>query len=106
MKRRDILTLLVPSLIIVILWVIFSVYHNFIGSTIPTSVNDQISAITPSFDIKTIEAIKGRDTVNPIYVASPQSSGNQELTPETSDTTNPISSSSANVASQGGVLNQ
>ncbi len=106
MKRRDVLTLLIPSLIIVILWVVFSVYHNFIGSTIPTSVNDQISAITPDFDTKTIEAIKGRNTVNPIYTANPQSSGTEEPTPAPSKTTIPISSSSANTASQGGILNQ
>lgn len=70
MKRKDILILLIPMFIIVILWVIFSIYHNFVNSTIPESLNMQILSISPNFDLKTIESIKQREVVEPVYSTS------------------------------------
>lgn len=105
MKRKDILTLLVPSLVIAILWVIFSVYHNYVNSTIPVSVNTQILGITPDFDLQTINAIKNRSNVTPIYELSPKARANGEPTPTPDLNTTPLSSASANEASQGGALN-
>ncbi|EKE05518.1 MAG: hypothetical protein ACD_19C00241G0003 [uncultured bacterium] len=72
MKRKDILVLLIPSFIIVILWVVFNVYHSYINSTIPTDVNMQILYINPDFDSKTIADLKKRQTVEPIYTISQQ----------------------------------
>lgn len=66
MKRKDVLLLLIPTFIVVLLWVVFSVYHSYINSTIPTDVNMQILYIEPDFDLKTIEDLKKRQIVAPI----------------------------------------
>jgi hypothetical protein len=70
MKRRDILTILIPSLIIVVLWVLFSIYDNFVSSTIPNTVSAQIQSITPNFDQQAIDSINKRNAISPIYSVS------------------------------------
>lgn len=70
MKQRDIITLLVPSFILIVAWIIFSIYHNSVASTITPVVNIQISPITPTFDMNAISKLKQRQTVTPIYETS------------------------------------
>lgn len=119
MKRKDILVLLIPSFIIVILWVVFNVYHSYINSTIPTDVNTQILYINPDFDLKTIEDLKKRQIVEPIYAVEPQSKEdlsqqttqeNTELvttpTPTPTISSSDLSSSSAQQESLGGETSQ
>jgi hypothetical protein len=67
MKQRDIITLLIPSFILIVVWIIFSIYHNSVTSTIPTAVNIQISPINPIFNMDTISKLKQRQKVTPIY---------------------------------------
>ncbi|MBI3984370.1 MAG: hypothetical protein HY344_00295 [Candidatus Levybacteria bacterium] len=67
MKRKDVLILLVPLVIVVILWVVFNIYHSFRTSTIPQDVNKQILFINPDFDLKTIEELKKREIIEPSY---------------------------------------
>lgn len=67
MKQKDILLLIISSFILVILWIIFSIYHNSVTSTIPEAVSIQILPINPTFDKNTIESIKRRTGVAPIY---------------------------------------
>lgn len=105
MKRKDIMILLIPSLLIVIFWVVFSVYHNYVNSTIPVSVNMQILSITPDFDLKTIENLKKRNAIEPIYQVTPQGI-KTDASPTPTFEPAPLSSSSGNQASQGGELNQ
>lgn len=102
MKKNDILILLIPSMLIVILWVVFSIYHNFVTSTIPENLNTQILSISPNFDLKTIESLKSRNVVDPIYQLTATNESSIEPTP--SESLVEVSSSSANQASQGGIL--
>jgi len=105
MKRKDILTILIPSFIFALAWIGFSVYHSFITSTIPESVNMQISPITPDFDTKTIADIKTRKIITPITEI--QATANTEITPTPApvvQTLPIISSSSAQQATAGGNL--
>lgn len=71
MKRKDILLLLIPSLVFVLAWMGFSVYHSYINSTISEALNTQILPINPNFDTTTISALKNRTHVNPIYEVNP-----------------------------------
>ncbi len=101
MKKNDIMVILVPSLLIVILWVIFNIYHSFITSTIPETLNLSIQPISADFDQKSISDIKSRGRVSPIF----QLSGENIIVNENLTPTPPISTSSA-VASSGGSLSQ
>ena len=103
MKKNDILILLIPSMLIVILWVVFSVYHNYVTSTIPENLNTQILSISPNFDLKTIENLKKRDVVIPIYqLTAPATQADTDIEPISTPSSSEISSSSANQASQEG----
>ena len=108
MKRRDILILLIPSFIFALAWIGFSVYHSFVTSTIPESVTQQITPITPDFDAKTIAAIKERKTITPDYQGVPTNittvSPTVTPTPEVITPTPQISSQSAQQATSGGGL--
>lgn len=67
MKQRDIITILIPSFILILAWIIFSVYHSSATSTIPSVVNIQILPIKPAFDTDAISKLKQRQKVTPIY---------------------------------------
>lgn len=101
MKKNDILVILIPSLLIVVLWVVFNIYHNFVTSTIPTTLNVRIQPINPDFDTKAIENIRQRSEIVPIYEVSGQ------VVTETSPTENiSTTPSPAQEASGGGSLLQ
>ena len=67
MKQRDIITLLVPSFILILAWIIFSIYHSSVASTITPVVNIQISPIKPIFDMDAVSKLKQRQKVTPVY---------------------------------------
>lgn len=101
MKQKDLLILLISAFLLVIAWIIFSVYHNSITSTIPQNLNIQIVPINPDFDSKTIEKLKERKNIMPVYTAENQTQPEVSVTPI-------ISSESANLQNQatpGGILN-
>ena len=67
MKKNDILMILIPSFIFAVAWIGFSLLHNIATSTIPESLDTQIAPISPNFDTKTIDELKKRTSVTPIY---------------------------------------
>lgn len=79
MKQKDIIILLVPAAIVILIWVIFSIYHSSVSSTITPILNNQISPINPSFDVNIISKLKQREKVNPIYESKPIGSPTPEL---------------------------
>ncbi|OGH02962.1 MAG: hypothetical protein A2798_00860 [Candidatus Levybacteria bacterium RIFCSPHIGHO2_01_FULL_37_17] len=99
MKKNDILVFLIPTLLIVVLWVIFNIYHSFITSTIPSTLNVSIKPISPDFDEKTISDLKSRSSVSPSYQLNEDSIAELELQP-----TPPIASTQSAQASPGGSL--
>lgn len=70
MKQKEFIYFLVPSFILTILWVIFSIYHNHVTSTVEDPLTYQIEPIEGRFDTNTIDAIKNRQKVNPLYEIS------------------------------------
>lgn len=69
MKQKDILLLLIPFSLIVALYIIFSIYHNIVTSTIPEVLNIQITPISPDFDQRTITNLKKREKITPVFEA-------------------------------------
>lgn len=69
MKQKDILLLLIPFSLIVVLYIALSIYHNIVTSTIPETVNIQITPISPDFNERTIMDIKKREKVVPVFEA-------------------------------------
>jgi len=93
MKQKDVYLLLIPSFIIIVFWVIFTVYHNSVTSTISENLNTTITQIDPNFDTKTIDELKGRTQVKPVYEMVPQ---------QNTEENNPIEAPQQ--ASEGGTL--
>ena len=89
MNRKDIMIIIIPTFIFVIIWIMLNIYHSYISSTIPETLNIQISPITPSFDTKTISLLKERTVITPLYQLNP--STNISVTPSPV----PVSSGSA-----------
>lgn len=71
MSQRNILFLIIPAFILIVAWIIFSIYHNAVASTISDKLNIQIFPIAPNFDTKIINKIKDRRAVAPLYELSP-----------------------------------
>ncbi|KKR76768.1 MAG: hypothetical protein UU21_C0004G0035 [Candidatus Levybacteria bacterium GW2011_GWA2_40_8] len=67
MRQRDILLVIIPTFIMVVLWVAFSIYHNHISSTISEPLSLQIEPIGQSFDLNTLDNLKKRERLSPVY---------------------------------------
>jgi hypothetical protein len=67
MKQKDLLLLTMSVGLIICVWIVFSVLHNFMATTIPTPTQETITPISADFDTDTIAKIKNRKIVSPIY---------------------------------------
>lgn len=95
MKQRDIAILLIPVFILVVLWVIFNVYHNYVNSTITDPLTYQLVPIEGKFDENTINDIKARKRVDSVVIiTSPEAIS---PSPETSEIEEQTSSPSGNI---------
>lgn len=70
MKNKDITLILVSIFIVISAWVTFNIIHSGAQSTISEDLNRNIIPINPNFDTKTIDALKKRTIVSPIYSLS------------------------------------
>jgi hypothetical protein len=84
LKRRDVLIILWMTFITVVAWIGFSIYHISVTSTIKDIDASAIAPIDPNFDMGTINKLKSREKVEPVYqfsettaenVATPSASG-------------------------------
>lgn len=67
MKQKDILIILILLFIFVAAWVGSNIYHSVVSSTLSETLNQDISPIAPTFDIKTINKLKERQKINPSF---------------------------------------
>jgi hypothetical protein len=115
MKRKDVLSILIPSFIFVVAWIVLSIHHNVASSTISEAVNMQIAPISATFDESAITVLKKRQSIVPNYEmnipiqnivipATPSAIENFILIPTTNKPA--ISSGSANLGTPGGSLSQ
>jgi hypothetical protein len=63
MKQKDLLLLTMSVGLIICVWIVFSVLHNFMATT----TQETITPISADFDTDTIAKIKNRKIVSPIY---------------------------------------
>ncbi|MBI2613850.1 MAG: hypothetical protein HYW62_03680 [Candidatus Levybacteria bacterium] len=70
MKRKDFLIILVLLFIFVIAWIAGNIYHSIATSTISNTTNQDISPISPAFDTKTVDKLRQRQKVNPVFELS------------------------------------
>ncbi|MFH1832751.1 MAG: hypothetical protein ABH816_01100 [Candidatus Levyibacteriota bacterium] len=66
MKQKEILWFLISTFILVVLWIVLSIYHNSVTSTISKPLAIQIMPIKPNFDKETINRLKERKVINPV----------------------------------------
>ena len=67
MTKKDILIMLTLFFIFAVAWIGFSIYHSAVNSTISKDTNQDISPITPNFDIKIIDKLKQRQRISPSF---------------------------------------
>lgn len=101
MKKKDLVTLLSSIFIFVFIWIGFNIYHNSVTSTIEPLLNAKLSPIAPTFDTKTIDSLKKRQSVTPAFQLSAPVNPPITAPPDTSLL---ISTESAKQATIGGSL--
>lgn len=97
MKQKELLTILVPLFILTILWVLFNIYHNHVTSTIKDPLNIQIIPIEGNFDNETINKIKDRQRIDPLYEIQNQADENPTPTTTIRQNSKPASNSAETV---------
>ncbi|HSX40568.1 MAG TPA: hypothetical protein VLF68_03050 [Candidatus Saccharimonadales bacterium] len=70
MKQKDILLFIVPMFFLVVAWIVFTLYHSAVSSTVSETVSMQIRPIAADFDTKTINDLKKRQAVAALYTAA------------------------------------
>jgi len=66
-KQNQILYLLTLTFFVVVAWIVFSVYHNIVTSTISPTIGREITPIPPDFNTHLIGTLKNRQGVIPLY---------------------------------------
>jgi hypothetical protein len=67
MKHKEIILLLSSVFIIIVAWAGFSIYHNLATSTTPENLEKVASPIKTVFDEPTINRLKERRQVSPLF---------------------------------------
>lgn len=65
-QQKNLLFIVIPSTILVILWIIFGVYNRAVTSTISSSQQIAINPIAPTFDTSILDLLKKRVIVTPL----------------------------------------
>lgn len=115
-QQTDIMYILIPSFVLVLAWIIFTVYNSAVSSTITATQSSSIKPISPTFELGVLENLKKRKKILPIMTQEidissveqlPVSSGSSQLQalPVLLPPTSPQiqSAAEAPVASGGGV---
>lgn len=102
MKQKDIIFILFSSVFLVVCWIIFSILHQSLTSTISESVGQDIVPIAKTFDTQTITVLKKRLQVTPAYDVVQEPTPTPTPIPPKITPLAPLSSQSAQVATQGG----
>lgn len=92
--QKDILYISISSFVLVALWIASNLYHAYATSTITPELQQQIEPIPGSFDNETIQKLKTRENIIPVYELNTASTG-AVLTPVPTTQETPISSGSA-----------
>lgn len=66
MGRRDTFLLSILTVVTAFAWILFDVYHAYVDTTIPETIEEQLVPITPKFDRAYIEKMNQRQKVDPL----------------------------------------
>lgn len=105
MKQKDIIFIITSALIVVAIWIIFEIIHSSTTSTVSEKLNLQVTPIKSEFDLETIQSIKERKEVKPLY-GNKIASATPTLTPSPSPAASPsaVIIEEESQASEGGEL--
>lgn len=67
MKQKDILIIIILLFIFSLAWIISGIYHSAVNSTISEETSKNISPIEPVFDTETIDMLKKRQKITPVF---------------------------------------
>ena len=106
---KNLTYLLIPTFVLILAWIAFSVYGSRVKSTITDVQSKQIRPISSTFDLATIEKIKTRQVVTPILTFIPLSTPSEQQGSDSAQflpSLEPIDTPQASGASelQGGAL--
>lgn len=65
--QKDILSLSISVFAVVVAWIAFSLYHSFVTTTISNDLQMKIVPIDPKFDMATLQLLKSREKVLPLF---------------------------------------
>ena len=65
--QKDILYVSISSFVLVVLWIGFNVYHAYVTSTIAPDLQLIIQPINPKSNLETIQELKKRTKIEPIF---------------------------------------
>jgi hypothetical protein len=71
--EKDLLVLSISIFVVVVLWIGFNIYHAWATSTISEDLQLQIIPIEGKFDTQTLNKLKTRKKIEPIFELSGQS---------------------------------
>lgn len=80
--KNDILTLSIATFIVTLAWVGFTIYHTLTTSTISSEIQQQLTPISGQFDMQTIQQLKTRDQVIPLFENQIQQIASEEAEEE------------------------
>lgn len=81
--QKDFLYLSISMFVIVAVWVGSNIYHAYVTSTINEDLQKQIIPISATFNTDTIEKLKKREQIDPLFksASQPETSSSAKLTP-------------------------
>ena len=67
--QKDVFFLSISMFVIVVAWIGFNLYHAWATSTISQDLQIQIIPIAPKFDTQTLDKLKTREKIEPLFGA-------------------------------------
>ncbi|HVZ59109.1 MAG TPA: hypothetical protein VG935_05140 [Patescibacteria group bacterium] len=88
-QQKNFLIILIPSTILILIWIILGIYNHSINSTISQTQAVAINPIAPTFDMSVFSLLKKRVIISPTLEISTgstetTSSGSAQITPSIS----------------------
>ena len=69
--HKNILSIIIPSFVLILLWIGLTIYRSRVTSDITQTQSVQIRPIAATFDTATIEQLKQRQQIAPILMVTP-----------------------------------
>jgi hypothetical protein len=71
-RQKEIIIILASIFVLSMIWIGFNLWHNAVTSTISQPLNADIQDISPDFNTNSIQILKKRTYIDPLYSVSGQ----------------------------------